>query len=137
MSTRAFIGIEKEDKSIEYVYSHWNNYPESNGKILLENYNTKEKVEELLSYGDVSVLGQEIGEKHNFDNHSRILEAKNWCLFYGRDRGEDGIGKKKTEDEKQFLTHCTESYTYLFKNGQWFFRRYKDALQLLTKEDCE
>lgn len=50
MSTRSTIGI-KENGIIRSIYCHWDGYPENNGKILYEHYNSKEKVEELLRLG--------------------------------------------------------------------------------------
>lgn len=45
-----------KDGSILSIYSHWDNYPEYNGRILRTHYNTREKVEELVDGGDVSCL---------------------------------------------------------------------------------
>ena len=41
MATRGTISIEHKDGSISSVYSHWDNYLEYNGKLLLEYYNKK------------------------------------------------------------------------------------------------
>lgn len=38
------------------IYSHWDNYPEHNGRILRTHYNTREKVEELIDLGDCSSI---------------------------------------------------------------------------------
>lgn len=56
MATRGRIGIELSDGSILSIYSHWDNYPEYNGRILRTHYNTREKVEELIDSGDCSSI---------------------------------------------------------------------------------
>jgi hypothetical protein len=38
------------------IYSHWDNSPEHNGRILRTHYNTREKVVNLIDGGDVSCL---------------------------------------------------------------------------------
>ena len=53
MSTNARIGIKLEDGSILSAYHHWDGYPEWLGVTLKEQYNTKEKVRELI---DLSLI---------------------------------------------------------------------------------
>lgn len=87
MSTNAHIAILKDGK-YTYIYSHWDGYPEHVGKILYENYNTTEKIEELIALGDISSLGPRLkpndDEAHSFDNPIRDI-----TIAYHRDRGED------------------------------------------------
>ncbi len=66
MATRSRIGMVKSDGKIVSVYCHWDGYPSHVGKLLLEDYNTLEKVAELLSHGSISSLYERIGEKHDF-----------------------------------------------------------------------
>ena len=54
MATRSTIGVLNTDGSVTAVYCHWDGYPEHNGKILIENYTTEEKVRELISFGSIS-----------------------------------------------------------------------------------
>ena len=54
MATRALIGIQLEDESILGVYHHWDGYPQWLGKVLMEQYNTKEKVSKLIDGGNMS-----------------------------------------------------------------------------------
>ena len=54
MSTNARIGIKLEDGSILSAYHHWDGYPEWLGVTLNKQYNTKEKVRELIDGGNMS-----------------------------------------------------------------------------------
>ena len=62
MATRSTISAVITDpngnKRVQKIYCHWDGYLDNNGKILLENYNTQQRVEELLFNGDMSVLGK-------------------------------------------------------------------------------
>lgn len=55
---------------------------------LTRHYTTKEKITELLSLGDLSVLDENIGEQISFDDYI-TRENNKQCLAYHRDRGED------------------------------------------------
>ena len=83
MGTRSFIGKELASGKIKFIYCHWDGYPDHNGRILKQHYNTDKQVDKLLSLGDLSQLGEEIGKKQDFDN-----PKDGWCLAYHRDRGQ-------------------------------------------------
>ena len=60
MATRSRIAIENQDGSVTSVYCHWDGHIETNGKILNNNYTTKDKVEELIALGNLSSLDETI-----------------------------------------------------------------------------
>ena len=60
MATRSRIAIENQDGSVISIYCHWDGHIETNGKILFENYTTKDKVEELIALGNLSSLDETI-----------------------------------------------------------------------------
>ena len=62
MATRSRIGIQLKDDSVLSVYHHWDGYPEWLGKQLMEHYNTRDKVTELIDGGDMSVCLTDDGE---------------------------------------------------------------------------
>lgn len=114
MATRSHIGKQNTDGSITYIYCHWDGYPEHNGAILQEYYKEESKVNELLSLGDLSILSRDIGEKQSFDDiHSH---NDDWCLAYGRDRGEDDTEARTVPTLQEFTK---QEYNYLFVNGEW------------------
>jgi len=116
MATRSFIGLLNDDNTVDYIYCHWDGYPEHNGVILMENYTDVDYIRDLLSFGDLSSLGPMIsapeGVKHSYHN-----KVKDVCVFYGRDRGEKGTESRKTTlDEyfsKEFQGEWIE-FKYLF-----------------------
>lgn len=137
MATRSRIGMVREsDGKIISVYCHFDGYPSHVGKLLLEVYNTPEKITELLSYGEISALYERIGERHDFNELPGGV-----CTFYHRDRGEDlVIGEHKTQ--KDFLEsgkNCCAEYVYLFKNGKWRYTSLYNKvnrLKWLTPKVC-
>ena len=117
MSTNATISI-KTDEGIKSVYLHWDGGPLNAGEILIQNFTNEEKILELLSYGDISVLSEKINPDdtlpHSFDERQEDV-----CLFYARDRGEDlEIHTFKTL--KELLSEFGQQHNYLFRDGLWW-----------------
>ena len=54
MGTRSRIGLKLQDGSIISAYHHWDGYPEWLGVTLNEQYNTREKIAELIDGGNMS-----------------------------------------------------------------------------------
>jgi len=115
MGTRSTIAMVNEDGSVSQIYCHWDGYLSNNGKILLENYETAEKVKELIALGSLSVLGETIGKKIDFDGEL----PSGQCRAYHRDRDEDLqiYQYKNITDYK--LNGCMEGYDYIFIDGKW------------------
>ena len=115
MATRSTIWL-KDENSYKGVYCHWDGYLSYNGKLLLENYNTLEKVKELISFGSMSSLNTTI-EK---------------CVFYNRDREEDFDDYEvySLEEMEEFL----EEYNYIFQDNIWYVLDDSEELVELTQE---
>ena len=115
MATRSCIGIQLPDESILSVYHHWDGYPEWLGKTLVEQYNTKDKVAELIDGGDMSSCWSDSiwGEQ--------LPEGKYAPEYYSA-RGEN-CPPTLCKDLNEFLTHTDENYggeyAYHFVNGEW------------------
>ena len=77
MSTRSLIGYEKENGDIEFVYCHWDGYPEHQLPILTQHYNTREKAIELVSKGGMSALCEDINEIEFYAKRGEKLEIHN------------------------------------------------------------
>lgn len=108
MSTNSNIYKVMADGSVQGIYCHWDGYYAHNGVILYESYRDPQKVEQLLSLGNVSYLSAEIEpseltRKYGFDYYGsedylnlpemeqkRLQhESQQHTLAYHRDRGED------------------------------------------------
>ena len=109
MSTRSRIGLQLSDGSIISIYSHFDGYKEFNGVKLVENFNTLDKVKELIDMGDISCLWTNVGW------NNETLEETGPLPYSSR--GEDcppRLDKNLTE----YLCNG-EEYAYLFVNNQW------------------
>ena len=113
MSTRSNIGVRNLDGTVDYIYCHFDGYPEHNGKILIENYQDMDRVNALIKLGDLSSLDKEIGEKHSFDKCIR-----GWCHAYGRDRGDSDVSVSTTTFE-DLLANDNVDYLYVFDGDYW------------------
>lgn len=115
MATRSYIGVRNLDASVDYIYCHFDGYPSNNGVILSQHYQDMDKVNALMKLGDLSVLGNEIGEQQDFEAPRLDM---NWCLAYGRDRGEENVSAK-TGDFFQLTTDQSVDYVYIFDGDYW------------------
>jgi len=121
MSTRSSIAI-KHGSVVKAVYCHYDGYVRYVGRLLNQHYQASPKVNNLIALGDISTLGVDIGEKHDFDYRADYDKDgfSPECTFYTRDRGED----------TQFSTHMSErewiseftscDYFYLYDSGVWY-----------------
>ena len=123
MATRSTITLSNAD-NYDSIYCHWDGAPSHNGQILLEHYDTEEKVKELIALGSISSLNKyvkpAVGDKHSFCH-----PAKNVTVAYHRDRGE-GIAIAKYHSLYQVYEEG-EEYNYMFEEGQWYLVTKKDG----------
>jgi hypothetical protein len=96
------------------IYCHYDGYIAHTGKILQEHYSSQERVEELVSLGDLSQLAERVsplGASHSFDNRE-----KGTCVYYGRDRGDAGTEPQTVPDD---LDSREEEYLYVWVGNRW------------------
>jgi hypothetical protein len=120
MATRSRIAIEDQDGTVRSIYCHWDGYPEYNGVVLQENYQTQEKVEQLIALGSISSLKPLVappeGATHKFDD-----PFDNVTVAYHRDRGEE-LSVKAHGNVQEFANSDIEEYGYVFTAaGEWLF----------------
>jgi len=118
MGTRSKIAIENADGTVTAVYCHWDGYPEGNGKTLAENYQHREKVQQLIDLGSISSLQEFVFPegKHSFQNPEDGV-----TVAYHRDRGED-LRKEQYDSAEDYLMSDVEEYGYLFTTeGSWVY----------------
>jgi hypothetical protein len=107
MGTRSNIAYERPNGQVVVTYCHYDGYPDYNGVILNENYDTPKQAEELANQGYLSSLQPTIEES---------LEGR-------------------ANIEPPQIYHSLHSYIndinfdiewiYLFKNNQWYVAEHK------------
>jgi hypothetical protein len=132
MSTRGRIGYELPDHSVVSVYCHWDNYPAGTGKTLVEHYQNREDVQELIDGGSMSSLRTRGTWNHDTalrdENGEYISDAAGYLTYdndrepqplYYTERGEELDVMHSSFD--QFVSNnCGEDYAYLYDlNGNW------------------
>jgi hypothetical protein len=134
MATRSRIGLQLEDGTIKHSYCHFDGYPHGVGHTLVGHYSDIEKVNELLSFGDMSFLAPKVNPDgiHNFNS-----PEKDVTVFYGRDRGESDVDSVITSmDEYHSVKYssCID-YKYVFSGGHWWVydNNYKFGWELVKK----
>lgn len=125
MSTRSFIAKQIGDDEYLTIYCHSDGYLSYNGAMLIDHYNTEEKVDELLKLGDLSCLCQKLNpdptKPHSFDYGER---QKDVTVAYGRDRGETNIEARTYSMAKLDDPQNWTEYVYIFnKDDGWKYFR--------------
>ena len=131
MATRSTIGIiDNRTGVVTSIYCHWDGYPEHNGEILVKHWSDPAKIWALMDLGALSSLGEEIGEKHDFNDSGPIH-----CTAYGRDRGETQVGSQTHNSLGEWLDNG-EEYNYLWDGVRWNCfagKSIKDTVDLYNK----
>ena len=117
MATRSRIGIQLADESILSVYCHWDGYPQFNGVKLVEHFNSRDAVTELIDGGDISALYTNLG----WDNETL---PETGPLYYSG-RGED-CPPRLDANKYDYLAEG-EEYAYIYTlNNEWVcYNRYQ------------
>lgn len=110
------IGIENpEDGTVFGIYCHYDGYPAGVGRVLTDHYQSETKIRALMDLGDISSLGKDLGEKHDFKDTNPDV-----CRVYGRDRGEPDTEARAYPNREAFLAaERGHDYSYLFSKGKW------------------
>ena len=146
MGTRSRIGIQLPDYSVVSVYCHWDGYPEGNGKTLVEHYQNREDVQELIDGGGISSLRTRGDWNHSSalrdENGEYISDAAGYLTYendrdpqplYYTERGEE-IEVCHTSFDEFVSGDCGEEYAYLFDlNDNWkaYKINYKAPVELV------
>ena len=113
MGTRSRIGIQLQDESILSVYCHYDGYPVFNGRVLRDNFDTVEKVKELIDGGDMSCTWTNSG----WGNETL---PETGALYYTmRNETLESNAPRLDKDMEEFFSDG-EEYSYIFRNGNWF-----------------
>jgi hypothetical protein len=123
MGTRARIGIQLPSGAIKSIYTHWDGYPEHHAVILNKHYKSLKLARELIKLGDLSTMGETIGEQHGFEQHAPE-GAPSWCTSYTRDRGETGCAAKRAPGLDSLVRqawNCDAEFIYIFAHGDWVY----------------
>lgn len=118
MGTRARVGMMLPEGRIISIYTHWDGYPEHHGPILKNHYSKHNAIKQLMTLGDLSILGERLGVKCDFDAHPHPADQ---CISYSRDRGEDAPARED-DDLKSFVDFGAEQaaeWFYLFDGAKW------------------
>ena len=120
MGTPSSIAMYMKDGSLRSIYCHWDGYPEHVGNILKNHYTDPHKIAHLISLGDLSSLGEEIGKPHDFN-----ARLDGVCTFYGRDRGEDKTEAMRHDSFSQWKQNRRNQvfHFYLFSSEDncWYY----------------
>lgn len=136
MATSATIILKTKEGNYKSIYLHNDGYPQGAGNTLKNYYKDYNKVEKLISLGNISSLGQEpisspdvwrIANNIFYTMDHPEFEEK-YTLAY-KDRGDEGEEARVTQKLAYALSGT--SYSYLYQDGDWYMVNDDEELQLL------
>lgn len=105
----------KENVDFICTYCHWDGHPTNVGRVLIEHFNTHDKVLNLISGGEMSSMCGNAGVKYYKTWRNQI-----W------NRTLNAVCPLQTSDspsKKDGFPYHDCDYIYLFRNGRWFFKK--------------
>lgn len=118
MSTASSITAKCSDGRFRTIYCHSDGFTSHNGVILFKHYQDQQKIEDLVTMGDMAYLQPSIEcpEGHSFAN-----PIKGYSVFYCRDRGE---AKPRHPYSSEYLEVCRydnkQPYNYYWDGENWY-----------------
>jgi hypothetical protein len=112
MSTRATIGLKRQNGTIDTIICWHDAYLDGVGRILQNHYNTVEKIEKLLAGGNVEELG--------------ATPKGSIYQYQGDDAIPEDCAAQTLRNTEAFLLQVREfnqDYGYLFQDGRWYYYR--------------
>jgi hypothetical protein len=138
MATRSTIAIQNADGTVTSIYCHNGGYLSHNGAILENYYNDENIARQLIGLGDLSSLGETIGNKVDFGDYDA---HEGQCVAYARDRGETGVEAQTDRHWGALLESYGQEFNYLFVPGTGWLVDYGERsgwlAELLEKESAE
>ena len=131
MSTRAHIVKKLKDGKYIGIYHHSDGYPEYLGELLLTYYDTEEKLDKLISLGDMSFAGAIPEDDPKLWDRQFGYESDKCRTYKGR--GESGCDAR-VGDLEDFIG---EDFTYVFEDGKWTFYNWDEFMGDLAGEVAE
>lgn len=122
MGTRSYIAKQTGDNQYLTIFCHFNGYPEENGAMLVQHYNTPERVDALLALGDLYYLREKIAPASGIP-HEHGNAQPGVTIAYQRDEGCTGCEAKiQTLEELDDPGSEGIEFTYIFSlDGQWLY----------------
>lgn len=132
MSTRSLIGIENADKTVSYVYCHYDGYLDHVGKILTNHYTDEKVIRQLLDLGELSSLGNTPVSNPEDWRKFRIDPEHIMCKAY-KDRGDVDVDFNTVNSLDDYIMAGNErdaDYIYVFTlEHNWkYIQRAKDRV---------
>jgi hypothetical protein len=120
MSTRATIGLRRQNGTIDTIICWHDAYLDGVGRILKNRYDTEEKIEKLMAGGNVEEL--------------QSTPGRSIYQYEGDDAVPEDCKARTLRNIEDFLFQVrdyNQDYGYLFQDGQWHYYRPGDTLKPL------
>ena len=108
MATTSSIALQDNDK-VYQIYCHFDGYPEHNGEILKQFYDTKRKVKNLIKKGDMFSLDKKLSKCDTYDKKEKephpAIETTIFDFY------------------TNYHDYEIRNYNYIFVDNHWFIKK--------------
>ena len=115
MATSCSIAAKMSDGKVGIIYCHYDGYFSGVGSVLEKHYLNQDKIEKLISLGNICALGESIECP---EGHSFISPVNDHTIAYGRDRGD--------ENQEPYFSESYEGARIRFNRGIHFHYYWND-----------
>lgn len=116
----AFIAIDTTHGTILEIGLMHNGHPDHVKPILLNHYNTPEKILSLVGKGKLHVLGE---SNESPTGHSYDTPIDGHCVYYGRDRGDgERFNLVYFFGSHDPISNDRKYYQYMYKDNEWIYK---------------
>lgn len=120
MSLNSFIAIQEDANIYRSIYCHYDEFVRT-GALLVNYYNTPEKVKELINLGGISYLGKKINPDSSKPHTFRDSQT-DVTLAYERDMGDKNNRAMLTSFDKLLEMAGTSSFVYIYTmDNEWVY----------------
>ena len=138
MTTRGSIARLNADLSVTAIYLHCDSHVTGAGQTLINHYQDRAKIDQLMQLGDLKRLAEGIGQRRTRDRDPRY---QYWCTAYGRDSGETDCDAQHYVNAKMWLDESNqEYYCYLWDGSEWLVsgwgtnHKFRSVAQMLLEQ---
>lgn len=149
MSEIGYVGVVNKKGEVAAIYVHWSRGIEDK---LVHHYKDPKKVKQMIKLGEASYIGETLepsevvrrfGFSGRFSDEFKKLpreeqkrlekddDSEAYSLFYGRDRGEKGVGAIRFSSIERYYKDTYNDNSYLFYRGEWCYVRENGVLETI------
>lgn len=127
--------VDSKTGKVKEIYNHMSAHLMFTGRVLHEYYNTDEKVQSLISHGDIHTIGYSLEDVPEDKKGDEVYNnANKHCVFYIKNRKAPAAKHTAREfanvlEALDKLNQNPQQFTYMWKDGKWYYRLWRRRME--------